>query len=48
MTLGIILDFSMECVIMKKKVIAAGHICLDTTPVFPGEKVKKPEDPPSR
>ncbi len=29
---------------MKKKVIAAGHICLDITPVFPGEKVKKPEE----
>ncbi len=24
---------------MKKKVIAAGHICLDITPVFPGKKV---------
>lgn len=24
---------------MKKKVIAAGHICLDITPVFPGNKV---------
>lgn len=26
---------------MKKKVIAAGHICLDITPVFPGEKVNR-------
>lgn len=26
---------------MKKKVIAAGHICLDITPVFPGRKGKK-------
>lgn len=26
---------------MKKKVIAAGHICLDITPVFQGKKVKK-------
>ena len=26
---------------MKKKVIAAGHICLDITPVFPDKKVKK-------
>lgn len=24
---------------MKKKVIAAGHICLDITPIFPGKKV---------
>ncbi len=24
---------------MSKKVIAAGHICLDITPIFPGEKV---------
>ena len=26
---------------MSKKVIAAGHICLDITPVFPGEKVER-------
>lgn len=26
---------------MKKKVIAAGHICIDITPVFPDEKVEK-------
>ncbi len=26
---------------MKKKVIAAGHICLDITPVFPGKKVNQ-------
>lgn len=26
---------------MKKKVIAAGHICLDITPVFPDKKVKQ-------
>ena len=25
---------------MKKKVIAAGHICIDITPVFPDEKVE--------
>ena len=25
---------------MKKKVIAAGHICLDITPIFPGKKNK--------
>ena len=26
----------------KKKVIVAGHICLDITPVFPDKKVKHP------
>ncbi len=29
---------------MKKKVIAAGHICLDITPVFPGTKIEHLED----
>ncbi len=29
---------------MKKKVIAAGHICLDITPVFPGKKVNQLTD----
>ncbi len=29
---------------MSKKVIAAGHICLDITPVFPGEKVENLTD----
>ena len=29
---------------MKKKVIAAGHICLDITPVFPGKKVDQLTD----
>lgn len=29
---------------MKKKIIAAGHICLDITPVFPGKKVEKLTD----
>ena len=30
---------------MKKKIISAGHICLDITPVFPeGKKVNKPSD----
>lgn len=29
---------------MKKKVIAAGHICLDITPVFATGRVKKPEE----
>lgn len=28
---------------MKKKVIVAGHICLDITPVFPDGKVKSVE-----
>lgn len=28
---------------MRKKVIAAGHICLDITPVFYGRKVERPE-----
>ena len=28
---------------MGKKVIVAGHICLDITPVFPGGKVKSVE-----
>lgn len=28
----------------KKKVIAAGHICLDITPVFPGTKIEHLED----
>ena len=26
----------------KKKVIAAGHICLDITPMFPDRKVQHP------
>lgn len=30
-----------EVIVMKKKVIAAGHICIDITPVFPDEKVEK-------
>ena len=25
---------------MEKKVIVAGHICLDITPVFPGKKIR--------
>ena len=29
---------------MKKKVIAAGHICLDITPIFPGKKVSQLTD----
>ena len=29
---------------MKKKVIAAGHICLDITPIFPGKKVDRMTD----
>ena len=29
---------------MKKKVIAAGHICLDITPVFSGKKAERPGD----
>ena len=29
---------------MSKKVIAAGHICLDITPVFPGEKAEQLSD----
>lgn len=29
---------------MKKKVISAGHICLDITPIFPGKKVAKLTD----
>ena len=29
---------------MKKKVIAAGHICLDITPIFPGNKVSQLTD----
>ena len=29
---------------MKKKVIAAGHICLDVTPIFPGNKVSQLTD----
>lgn len=29
---------------MEKKVIVAGHICLDVTPVFPSGKMEKPED----
>ena len=29
---------------MKKKVIAAGHICLDITPVFPDRQVSGIED----
>ena len=29
---------------MKKKVIAAGHICLDITPIFPGKKVNQLSD----
>lgn len=29
---------------LKKKIIAAGHICLDITPVFPGKKVEKLTD----
>ena len=29
---------------MKKKVIAAGHICIDITPVFPGKKVNQLSD----
>ncbi len=29
---------------MRKKVIAAGHICLDITPVFPDRKIKNPGD----
>ena len=29
---------------LKKKVIAAGHICLDITPVIPGEKVNQLTD----
>lgn len=29
---------------MGKKIIAAGHICLDITPVFPGEKVRSIDD----
>ena len=29
---------------MKKKIIVAGHICIDITPVFPDKKVNKPED----
>ena len=28
---------------MDKKAVAAGHICLDITPVFPADKVGKPE-----
>lgn len=28
----------------KKKVIAAGHICLDVTPIFPQEKIERVED----
>ena len=27
-----------------KKVVVAGHICLDITPVFPEQKVRKPEE----
>lgn len=29
---------------MKKKVIVAGHICLDITPMFPDKKVKNPSE----
>ena len=29
---------------MKKKVIAAGHICIDITPIFPSKKAKKLTD----
>ena len=29
---------------MKKKVIVAGHICIDITPVFPAGKVRKLTD----
>ena len=29
---------------MKKKVIVAGHICLDITPLFPSEKIEKVAD----
>ena len=29
---------------MKKKVIAAGHICLDITPVFPSKKIDRLTD----
>lgn len=29
---------------MSKKVIVAGHICLDITPIFPDKKVNKPEE----
>ena len=29
---------------MRKKIIVAGHICLDITPVFPDKKVKNPGD----
>ena len=28
----------------KKKVIAAGHICIDITPIFPQEKVERIDD----
>lgn len=40
-----VISFVIErSVFMSKKVIVAGHICLDITPIFPDKKVNKPED----
>lgn len=30
--------------VMTKKIIVAGHICLDITPIFPDKKTRRPED----